>query len=152
MSRKGLGFGLTLAAILAILVSFHQQVTAQKQKYVSSGPPSLSLVAEPTVIKACPDQGRVQLTANAGSSDNVALRYHWTVSGGKLRGDGPNPTWELTGAQPGVYHATVEVDDGRDSSCTAFSTIPVIVLDCPPPPPPPPVCPTVSISCPEAIK
>ena len=152
MSRKGLGFGLTLAAILAIMVSFHRQATAQKQKYVSSGPPSLSLVAEPTVIKACPDQGRVQLTANARSSDNAALRYHWTVSGGKLRGDGPNPTWELSGAQPGVYQATVQVDDGRDQNCTAFSTIPVIVLDCPPPPPPPPVCPTVSISCPEAIK
>ena len=152
MSRKSLGFGLTLAAILAALVSFQPEATAQKQKYVSSGPPSLSLVAEPTVIKACPDETRVQLTANARASDNAALRYRWTVNGGKLRGDGANPNWDLAGAQPGVYQAVVEVDDGRDLNCVAFSSISVIVLDCPPPPPAPPVCPTVSVSCPEAGK
>ena len=152
ISRKGLGYGLTLAAILVALFSFHENVRAQNQKYVSSGPPSLSLVAEPSVIKACPDQARVQLTANARANDGAALRYRWTVNGGRLRGEGANPSWDLAGTQAGVYQAVVEVDDGRDLNCVAFSSISVIVLDCPPPPPPAPVCPTVSISCPEAAK
>ena len=152
MSRKSLGFGLTLAAILAATTYFHLDVAAQKQKYVSSGPPSLSLAAEPTVVKACPDEARVQLTANARSSDGAALRYRWSVNVGKLRGDGPSPNWDLAGTAPGVYQAVVEVDDGRDLTCVAFSSISVIVLDCPPPPPARPVCPTVSISCPEAGK
>ncbi len=152
MSRKGLGFGITLAAILVASVSLQKEARAQKQKYVSSGPPSLSLVAEPSIIKACPDNTRVQLNANARANDGAALRYRWTVNGGKLRGDGANPSWDLAGTQPGVYQAVVEVDDGRDLNCVAFSSISVIVLDCPPPPPPPPVCPTVSVSCPEAGK
>src|SRR5947207_7631172 len=105
MSRKGPGFGLTLAAILAVLASFHTNAAAQNQKYVSSGPPSLSLTAEPTAIKACPDEPRVQLTANARSSDGSPLRYRWTVNGGKLRGEGSNPGWDLAGAPPGVYQA-----------------------------------------------
>ena len=153
MSRKGLGFGLTLAVILAALVSLNSTTSAQKQKYASSGPPSLSLVAEPTVVKVCPDDGaRVQLNANARTNDNAQLRYRWTVNGGKLRGDGANPSWDLAGTQPGVYQAVVEVDDGRDLNCVAFSSVSVIVLDCPPPPPAQPVCPTVSVSCPEAGK
>jgi hypothetical protein len=152
ISRKGLSVSLTLAAVLAILMSFQTNAVAQKEKYVSSGPPTLSLAAEPAVIKACPDLPRVQLNANARSSDGSPLRYKWTVNGGKLRGEGANPGWDLTGAAPGVYQAMVEVDDGRDLNCVAFSSISVVVLDCPPPPPPPPVCPTVAISCPEAIK
>jgi hypothetical protein len=152
ISRKGFGLGLTLAAVLATLVAAHTDAQAQKEKYVSSGPPTLSLVAEPSVIKACPDAARVQLTANARSNAGAALRYRWNVNGGKLSGDGANPSWDLAGAAPGVYQAVAEVDDGRDLNCVALSSISVIVLDCPPPPPPPPVCPTVSISCPEAGK
>src|SRR5215831_15139763 len=100
MSRKGLGFGLTLAASLGILLSFQTPTKAQSQKYVSSGPPSLSLVAEPTVVKACPDNTRVQLTANARANDNAQLRYRWTVNGGKLRGEGANPSWDLAAPNP----------------------------------------------------
>ena len=151
MSRRSFGFGLTLAAILVALLSLNE-AKAQKEKYVSSGPPTLALSAEPTVIKACADAAPVQLNANARTSSGAALRYRWTVNGGKLRSDGPNPTWDLAGLAPGVYQANVEVDDGRDLNCVAFASIPVIVIDCPPPPPPPPVCPTVTISCPEAAK
>src|SRR5205085_8314942 len=115
-----------------------------------SGPPTLSLIAEPTLVKAC-DDNHVQLTANARANDGARLRYRWTVNGGRLRGDGPNPTWDLGGAAPGAYQAVVEVDDGHDGNCVAFSSISVIVLECPPERPQP-VCPSVSVSCPEAGK
>jgi hypothetical protein len=99
------------------------------------------------VIKTC-ENSRVQLNANARSSDNSPLRYRWTANGGRITGDGPNPVWDLSGAQPGAYQAVVEVDDGRDLNCVSFSSVSVVVLDCPPPPP---VCPTVSVSCPDTV-
>jgi len=139
MSRKSLWFGLAFAMVGAMLVFASTSVNAQKQKQSgrASGPPSLSLAADTAMIKACNDE---------------SARYKWTTSGGRLRGEGANTTWDLAGAQPGVYQAFVEVDDGRDLNCVAFSSISIHVTDCPPPPPPPPVCPNVSVSCPEAGK
>lgn len=146
MFRKSLWFGLVQAILAVAALSLPAGTSAQKQKYVSSGPPSLSLAVEPAVVKAC-EANQVQLNATARANDNSPLRYRWTVNGGHLRGEGANPTWDLSGAQPGAYQAVVEVDDGRDLNCVSFSSVSVIVTDCPPPPP---VCPTVNISCPEA--
>jgi len=138
-----------MAAMVASLLSFHVDAKPKKKKYVTpSGPPTISLAAEPMVIKACEDS-HVQLAATARATDGAQLRYRWTVNGGRLRGDGPSPNWDLAGTQPGVYQAVVEVDDGRDLSCVAFSSISIVVLDCPPPRAQP-VCPTVNVSCPEA--
>jgi hypothetical protein len=149
MSRKSIWLGLVMAVLAASLLSIHADAKPKKKKYVTpSGPPTLSLAAEPMVIKGCEDS-RVQLAATARATDGAKLRYRWTVNGGRLRGDGPNPNWDLAGAQPGAYQAVVEVDDGRDLSCVAFSSISIVVLDCPPPPVQP-VCPTVNVSCPEA--
>jgi hypothetical protein len=153
MSRKSLWFGLALAMAGAMLVFASANVNAQKRKRYerTSGPPSLSLAADSSMIKACNDEStRIRLIATASSPDGAALRYRWTTSGGRLRGEGANTTWDLAGAPPGVYQAFVEVDDGRDLNCVAFSSVSIIVTDCPPPPPPPPVCPTVTVSCPEA--
>jgi len=153
MSRKTLCFGLAIAMTAAMLVFASANVNAQKRKRSErvSGPPSLSLAADPTLIKACNDESaRVRLVATASSPDGAPLRYKWTTSGGRLRGEGANSTWDLGGVQPGVYQAFVEVDDGRDLNCVAFSSVSIIVTDCPPPPPPPPVCPTVNVTCPEA--
>ena len=67
ISRKRFGLGLTLAATFATMVASHTEAQAQKEKYVSSGPPTISMVAEPTVVKACPDAARVQLTKGANT-------------------------------------------------------------------------------------
>src|ERR1041385_4733317 len=151
MSRKSLWFGLVLTAAMAALLCFRVEAKPKKKKHERiSGPPTLSLVAEPTLVKSCEDN-HVQLTANARANDGASLRYRWTVNGGRLRGDGPNPTWDLGGTAPGAYQAVVEVDDGHDQACVAFSSISVIVLECPPERPQP-VCPNVSVSCPEAGK
>lgn len=149
MSRKSLWLGLMLAIFAAAMLTLPASAKPKKKKVERrSGPPTISLVAEPGVVKACGDEARVQLTTNA-RSERGSLRYRWSVNGGRLRGDGPTPVWDLGGAEPGVYQATVDVDDG-DAECVAFSTISVVVLKCPPPPPEKPVCPTVSVSCPEA--
>lgn len=151
MSRKSLWFGLVLTVAIAALLGFSVEAKPKKKKYEKIyGPPTLSLLADPTVIKAC-DDNRVQLTANARANDGAKLRYRWTVNGGRLRGDGSNPSWDLSGAAPGSYQAVVEVDDGRDENCVAFSSVSVIVIECPPVRPQP-VCPNVSVSCPESVK
>src|SRR5882724_6614318 len=153
MSRKSLWFGLGLATVVAVLVFTSADAKPKKKKNNDrpSGPPSLSLVADSSMIKGCNDElARVRLVATARSADGAPLRYRWTTSGGRLRGDGANTSWDLAGARAGVYQASVEVDDGRDLNCVAFSSVSIIVTDCPPPPPPPPVCPTVNVSCPEA--
>ena len=149
MSRKSLWLGLILAIFAAAMLTLPASAKPKKKKIERrSGPPTISLMAEPAVIKACADEARVQLTTN-GRSETGQLRYRWSVNGGRLRGDGPSPIWELGGAAPGVYQAIVDVDDG-DANCVAFSSISIVVLDCPPPPPVKPVCPNVSVSCPEA--
>ena len=154
MSRKSLWFGFAVAVIGAGLVFASANVNAQQQKHPAraSGPPSLSLAADTATIKACNDESaRVRLVATASSPDGAPLRYKWTTSGGRLRGEGANTSWDLAAAQPGVYTAFVEVDDGRDLNCVAFSSISISVADCPPPQQIP-VCPNVSVSCPEAGK
>jgi hypothetical protein len=154
MSRKPVWVGLALAVIGAGLMFASANVNAQKQKDPAraSGPPSLSLAADTATIKACNDESaRVRLVATATSPDGAPLRYKWTTSGGRLRGEGANTTWDLAGAQQGIYTAFVEVDDGRDQNCVAFSSISINVTDCPPPREIP-VCPNVTVSCPEAGK
>lgn len=152
MPRKSLWFGLALATVVAILVFASADAKPKKKKQVDrgSGPPSLSLAADPATIKACNDESaRVRLVATARSADGASLRYKWTTNGGRLRGDGANTSWDLAGVQPGVYQAFVEVDDGRDLNCVAFSSISIIVTECPAPLPEI-VCPNVTVSCPDA--
>ena len=154
MLRKSLWFSLTFV-IMAVLAFASVSAKPKKKRRPEriSNPPTLSLVADPTVVKICADEtSRIRLTATARSADGGPLRYRWTTNGGRLRGEGANPTWDLTGVQPGAYQAVVEVDNGRELDCVAFSSVSVVVTDCPPPPPPPPpppVCPTVNVSCPE---
>jgi hypothetical protein len=149
MPRKSFLFGLALATVMAVLV-FAVDAKPKKKKNVerASGPPTLSLSAEPTTVRAC-DAAPVQLRATASSLEGRPLRYKWTTNGGKLSGQGANPTWDLSGARPGVYQAVVEVDDGRYLDCVAFSSASIVVTDCPPPLPRI-TCPNVTVSCPDA--
>ncbi|HVF55744.1 MAG TPA: hypothetical protein VM934_06315 [Pyrinomonadaceae bacterium] len=126
-----------------------QQPTPTPQR-----PPTLTLDSDAQVVTLCPDaesmaNPRVRLKANGFSPDGNPLRYRWTVSGGRLEGDGTEVVWDLTGAQPGVYSANVTLESGPtggDPLCTAFTSTKVVVRNCPPPRP---VCPNVSMSCPD---
>ena len=146
--RKSFLFGLALAMVMAVLVFASADAKPKKKKHVErvSGPPTLSLAADPTTVRACGDS-RVQLMATASSPEGRPLRYKWTTNGGRLSAGGANPTWDLSGVQPGVYQAVVEVDDARNRDCVAFSSASITVTDCPPPPRI--VCPNVTVSCPD---
>jgi PKD-like domain len=151
MFRKSLWFGLAVAVTVGTVLSASSEAQAQSRSNRASAPPTLSLSVDQAVIRGCEgDAPRVKLFANATSSSGSPLRYKWTVNEGRITGSGANTTWDLLGAQPGVYYAVVEVDDGIDPNCVAFSSVAVMVTPCPPPPPEPPTCPTVTVTCPDS--
>jgi len=105
--------------------------------------------AEGTSSSSCtPSANRsVDLTADARDPNNDTLLYTWTVTGGRISGDGRTVTWDLSGANPGTYTATVEVADGCCHTVPASTTVTVAqCTDCQP------GCPTVSVSCPDSVQ
>ncbi|MFZ0750446.1 MAG: hypothetical protein WAM70_13865, partial [Pyrinomonadaceae bacterium] len=148
--RKTLLFGTVAAVLIGVFATSSAAQKSTRDRV--AGAPSLALMAEPSVIRNCEgDASTVRLNANATSNSGNALNYKWTANGGRISGSGANVTWDLAGARPGVYQAVVDVDAG-DPNCAAFSSVAVVVTECPavPPPPPPPSCPTVSVSCPDS--
>ncbi len=95
-----------------------------------------------------PTSSSVRLSANATDADGDTLLYTYSTTGGRIVGEGPNATLDLTGAQPGTYTVTVEVDDG--CGCVAFSSTSVTVENCPCVSAPI-ACPTISVSCPDNV-
>jgi hypothetical protein len=91
----------------------------------------------------------VTLVADASDENGDQLLYTWSVTGGRLSGEGRQVTWDLTGVANGTYTATVEVNDGNQHAANGSTTVTVAdCTDCVKPPPP---CPTVSVSCPSEV-
>jgi hypothetical protein len=117
--------------------------------------PSISAILRPcpppTSSTTCtPTGSEVTLVADATDVDNDQLLYTWSVTAGKLSGEGRQVTWDLSGVPNGTYTATVEVNDGNQHTATGSAT--VTVADCTGCVPPPPPCPTVSVSCPTDVE
>ena len=127
-----------------------------------NNPPSVSVTASSSRVvlaaectgtdrpdpNCTPTASTVNLSATATDPDGDTLLYTWSTTGGKISGDGPNATLDLSGVADGTYTVTVEVDDG--CGCIAFTNTTVTVEHCrciaaPAPPP----CPTVNVSCPS---
>jgi len=126
-------------------------VSAQKNQTIAYVSPSLSLTANSTKVSACVEGNgpQVQLNARAISQGGLPIAYRWSASNGRIIGDGPVVTWDLSGLAPGSYKAFVEIRTGSDgNSCEAFSSTRVEIMPCPPPHQ---VCPEVSIICPTDI-
>jgi hypothetical protein len=162
LSRKSpfaaLGLLLALTGISNIPTQAQQQKKPKEREIVKPLPeprPVITLSQHQAIITPCDysqAESRIPLTATVSNFRNPAgLRYAWRASGGRLNGDGQNATWDLSGATPGTYTATVEVEDPTapiDEQCHAFTSTKVIVRECPPPAP---VCPNVSIYCPDTV-
>lgn len=121
---------------------------------VSSITPSMASILRPcppgqSSATCTPTGSEVTLVANASDPDNDQLLYTWSVTGGRLSGEGRQVTWDLSGVANGSYTATVEVNDGNQHTANGSTT--VTVADCTGCVPPPPPCPTVSVSCPTDV-
>lgn len=113
--------------------------------------PSVVLDVSATIVSVCARDAsradaRVQLVARATDPTGATLNYKWMATGGRIEGEGPNTTWDLTGVAAGVYTAQVEVSRGNDRDCMAFASAPIRATECPPP-----ICPSISIYCPGAV-
>jgi hypothetical protein len=99
---------------------------------------------------ACPTSatGSVGLTTTATDPDGDTLLYTYSVTGGRITGDGPNVQWDVSGLAPGTYTATVEVDDG--CGCVSFTSTTVTVANCSDCIPIL-VCPTLNVTCPDSV-
>ncbi len=60
----------------------------------------------------CSDKMNAQVTTTAVDPEKDVLMYHYTVTGGRIVGQGSKVYWDLTGAAPGTYTVTAGVDDG----------------------------------------
>lgn len=143
---------LLLPIIFLGITVFSGEALGQKiSERVSYAMPTLSMSASPMVVTTCPGEvattsSRVQLYADAKSPSGNSIRYSWRANGGRITGEGPTVTWDLSGLSPGYYKAFVEIDTAADEEeCEAFASTTVLVR-CPPP-----VCPNVAIACPEQI-
>jgi hypothetical protein len=121
--------------------------------------PTVSVAASTaTITLPCPEgtqsatctpssSREVQLTATATDPDNDTLLYTWSVTGGRVTGDGREVTWDLSGVQAGTYTASVEVNDGNAHTASATTTVTVAeCTECFPP------CPAVAVSCPSDVE
>jgi hypothetical protein len=105
----------------------------------------------PAVSSTCtPTDSTVTLTANFTDPDNDTLLYTWSVTGGKLSGEGRSVTWDLSGVANGSYTATVEVNDGNQHVVNGTAT--VTVAECSGCAVPPPPCPNVSVTCADSVE
>jgi hypothetical protein len=92
----------------------------------------------------CSPEREVKLVANASGEDDAQFQFTWTVTGGSLRGEGREVTWDLSGLAEGAYTATVELNDGNQHTASGSTTVTIAL--CSGCEAPPPLCPTVSRS------
>jgi hypothetical protein len=80
---------------------------------------------------ACDDKMTVQVKTKAVDPEKDVVTYHYTVSGGRIVGQGANVSWNLTGIAPGTYTITAGVDDGCGiCGQTQTRTITIKSCDC----------------------
>jgi hypothetical protein len=67
---------------------------------------------EPSEGQRISDDMIVEVTAVASDPENDVLTYNYSVSGGRITGNGFRIKWDLSEAPPGTYTIRAAVDDG----------------------------------------
>ena len=103
-----------------------------------------------SISRSCPSTINSQVALAAVTKDfNKQILYAYTVSGGHVVGEGSKVTWELSGVWPGIYTATVEVQDNKKHR--ALSSVTVTIENCKDCVDSP-VCPTIVVTCYDEVK
>ena len=77
--------------------------------------------------ESCPvNPNKISVRTIAVDPDNDPLAYQYTVSGGKIVGEGAEVVWDLSGLKPGNYTITAAVDDGC-GFCGAIKTKTIVI-------------------------
>lgn len=102
-----------------------------------------------TVGTGCAESQSVSVSTRATDPENDTLIYNYTVSGGRIVGQGANVNWDLSGVRPGTYTITAGVDDGC-GVCGKTQTQTITVRECADCRVPPCECPTLSVTGPSS--
>ena len=62
--------------------------------------------------KFCSDDFIIDVQTDAVDAENDVFVYEYTVSGGRIIGQGAKVKWDLSGVRTGTYELTAVVDDG----------------------------------------
>ena len=113
-----------------------------RQKEIINVPPNVTglTISDNTVYLPCPpgtrsksgkcsDQMSVTATTSATDLEGDVLTYEYTVSGGRIVGQGANVTWDLSGARAGTYTITAGANDGC-GICGQTQTQTITVAEC----------------------
>ena len=153
-----------ISSVVSLLCVLLAPVKMQKgmSTLLSKMKPSVELQASRTVVtypcslgfhsvsRSCPTgfDLQVNLTAIATGFNRRSV-YVYTVTGGRVIGEGDKVTWDLSEAGPAYHTATVEVHDNNKHR--ALSTVKVTVQNCadcvdewP--------CPTIDVVCYDQVK
>ncbi len=103
-----------------------------------------------SVSRSCPSTADFQVALASLAKDcNKLTPYAYTVTGGRIVGEGNKVTWDLSGVWPGIYTATVEVQDNKKHR--ALSSVNVTIMSCgdcvdsw--------LCPTIVVTCYDEVK
>src|SRR6266540_322021 len=89
-------------ALVGFSISASQAFAQKARETLVYAPPSLSLSADQAVINACEGEttaSSVHLNAKATSSSGNVIHYRWTTGAGRIVGDGPAVSWDLSGVK-----------------------------------------------------
>lgn len=73
---------------------------------------------------------KISVAVNAVDPENDVLTYEYTVSGGKIIGQGKQVVWDLSDVKPGAYKIEVGANDGC-GICGSTMTKTIVVRECP---------------------
>src|SRR5262245_9422823 len=123
---RGLNSGSASSMGRCISIGYHPGFPAREiavppplQPAPSNRPPTASCQAANASVLA---GETLRWHATASDPDGDSLRYAWTVSNGRISGEGPDATSDTTGITAASVTATVTVDDGRGGSVQARCT------------------------------
>jgi hypothetical protein len=102
-----------------------------------------------TAGPGCAESSSVSVSTKAVDQENDTLIYNYTVSGGRIVGQGANVNWDLGGVRAGTYTITAGVDDGC-GVCGKTQTKTITVKECADCKAPPCECPTLSVTGPSS--
>jgi|GEM_PF-3517049 len=82
----------------------------------------------------CPNEEKalIDISANATDPDGDTLLYTYSVTGGKIIGDGYKVQWDLSGVKAGKHTVTIQAEDGMGGVTTQTKDIEVFECKCKP--------------------
>jgi len=117
---------LLIAVSLFVALGFVSAANAQKKKLSLPVLERIELDRNEVIIPCPPirsplmedspcfnDNGFVVAKATVTNPKNIPLSYNYTVSNGRIVGQGESVVWDLKGVRPGVYTITVAIEDSR---------------------------------------